>query len=132
MYCASRGANLRPGWGSSWLRMSFNSCATCSTLTPSALAQIVELQQQAFLQIARGDARRVELLHDLQRLLGDLHRPGAERRYLFERAVKVAVIIEVADDRFGGGGHFRRRNGQAQLPVEVIGQAVFRSQELFE
>src|SRR5262245_32634372 len=99
---------------------------------PVAVAQVVELKQQALLQIARGDARRVELLHDLQRLLGGLHRPWAERRYLFERAIEVAVVIEIADDRLGGGGHVGRRDGQAQLPVEVIGQAVLRAQELFE
>ena len=58
-----------------------------------------DLQPQAFLQIARGDADRIERLHVLQRLLDVGDRPLAHRRDLLDRGHQIAVVVEVADDR---------------------------------
>ena len=60
--------------------------------------EVADLQPQAFLQVARGDADRVEGLHVLQRLLDVRDRPLAHRRDLFDRGHQVAVVVEVADD----------------------------------
>ena len=62
-------------------------------------AEVAELQPQAFLQVARGDADRVERLDVLQRALDVGDRPLAHRRDLFDRRHQVAVVVEVADDR---------------------------------
>ncbi len=60
--------------------------------------EVAQLQQQAFLQIARRDAGRIEALNQLQRALDVGHRPRAHRAQLVERGHQVAVVVEVADD----------------------------------
>ena len=60
--------------------------------------EVPDLEPEALLQVARGDADRVERLHVLQRLLDVGHRPLAHRRDLLDRRHQVAVVVEVADD----------------------------------
>ena len=92
----------------------------------------LDLHDQAFLKIARGHAGRVEFLHHGKSFLDIIHRIVSRLRDFIERRRKVAVLIEVADDRvrdltdrFGADAH-------AQLPREVIGQARRRGEELVE
>ena len=61
--------------------------------------EVPDLQPQALLQVARGDADRIERLHVLQRPLDVGDRPLAHRRDLLDRGHEVAVVVEVADDR---------------------------------
>ena len=49
-------------------------------------AEMAQLQQQALLQIARGDADRIEALNELQRLLDVLGRPRTHRRESLRRS----------------------------------------------
>ena len=60
--------------------------------------EVPELQPQALLQVARGDANRIERLHVLQRALDVGDRPLPHRRDLLDRRDQVAVVVEVADD----------------------------------
>ena len=48
-------------------------------------AEMPQLQQQALLQIPRGNADRIEALNQLERLLDLLDRPRPHRRELFDR-----------------------------------------------
>ena len=62
----------------------------------------LQLQQQAFAQIAGADADRIEFLHDGQRfveiVLGSIC-PSCDD--FFDGSGQVAVFVEVADDAFG-------------------------------
>ena len=62
-------------------------------------AEMPDLQPEAFLQVARGDADRIERLHVLQRALDVGDRPVAHRGDLFDRRDEIAVVVEIADDR---------------------------------
>ena len=64
-----------------------------------------QLHQQAFPQIARGHARRIEFLHHRQRFFHVFHRIIADSRDFLERGGQVSVLIQVADDRFGDLAH---------------------------
>ena len=59
----------------------------------------LQLHQQAFAQVARGHARRIEFLHHGQRFFDVFHRIVSGLRDFVERRAQVAVFIEVADDR---------------------------------
>ncbi len=61
--------------------------------------EVPQLQQQALLQVARGDAGRIEALNQLQRALDLADRPRPHRRQLVERRHQIPVVVEVADDR---------------------------------
>ena len=67
----------------------------------------LDLQQQALAQIARADAGRVERLHHASApastCSGVCSPDGGD---LFERSREVAVLVQVADDGFGGIAHF--------------------------
>ena len=61
-------------------------------------AEVADLQQQAFLQIAGGHADRIEALDQRE---GPLHVGGVPRAHggdLVERGHQVPVVIEVAED----------------------------------
>ena len=61
--------------------------------------QVLDLQRQAFLQVARGDADRVETLDQAQPFFDLFDRPRPHRRDFVDRRDEIAVVIEVADDR---------------------------------
>ena len=84
--------------------------------------QVLDLQRQAFLKIARRDADRIEGLDQPQRVFDLVDRPRAHRRDLVDRRDQVAVVIEVADDRFANLANRVVGGLQRQLPFEVIGQ----------
>jgi hypothetical protein len=73
----------------------------------TAHAQMPQLQEQAFLQVACGNADRVEALNELQRRFNLLDRPGSHRRELFDCRHQLSIVIEIADDRFANFAHLR-------------------------
>ncbi len=87
-------------------------------------AEMPNLQQEALLQVARGDANRVERLHELQRPFDSADGPRPHRRDLFDRRDEHPVVVEVADDRrFADFAQSRALVGlQGELPEQVIGQ----------
>ena len=91
-----------------------------------------KLNQQAFAQVARANAQRIELLHHGQRFLDILQRVIAVLGDLLERNGQIAVFIEIADDDFGDFAHGFIANRHAQLPSQVFGQALRRGDEFFE
>jgi hypothetical protein len=87
----------------------------------------INLQQEAFLQIAGSDAPRIELLHQIERLLGDgrgdlrggeLERVGPQQ--LVERAGQPSVGIEVLHEELGEGPHGGRAVEEVQLLEQVF------------
>ena len=95
-------------------------------------AQVPQLQQQAFLQVARGDAHRIEALHQAQRRL-DLLRPARpHRRQLVERRDQVAVVVEVADDRRADFPYQRVVGLHRELPHQVVGERRRRRQRVLD
>ena len=62
-------------------------------------AQPVNLQQQAFLQVACRDAGRIECLDQRKCLLHFIRRPGTHRSQFLDRRDQIPVLVQVADDR---------------------------------
>ncbi len=91
-----------------------------------------ELQQQAFLQVARGHADGIEALHELQRLLDLLDRPGPHRRDLVERGDQHAVVVQVADDGRADIAQLVVVGQQRELPQHVIGQRRRRRERVLD
>ena len=60
----------------------------------------LQLQQQAFAQIARADADGIKFLHHGQRIIQIVLRVFAVLRQLFGGSGQVAVLVEIADDLF--------------------------------
>ena len=83
-------------------------------------AEVPQLQQQALLQVARGDADRVEPLHERERPLDVRDRPAAHRRDLVHRRDQVAVVVEVADDGRADLAHHVVVALDRQLPQQVV------------
>ena len=84
--------------------------------------QVLDLQREAFLEVARRDADRIEALDQAQRLFDLLDRPRPHRGDLVHRRDQVAVVIEVADDGFADFADGVVGGLQRELPFEVIGQ----------
>ena len=85
--------------------------------------EVPQLQRQAFLQIARRDADRVEALQQSQRALDFFDRPRPHRGELVHRRDEIAVVVEVADDGFADLAHQLVVVGlHRELPAQMIGQ----------
>ena len=61
-----------------------------------------QLNQKAFAQIARADAGRIKALDEREHELEILLRDSGVHRHLFRRGLEKAVVVDVADDEFGG------------------------------
>ena len=85
-----------------------------------------QLQQQAFLQIAGGDAGRVELLHDGQGPLGQgmIFLRRVQPQKVFQAALQVAVGIEVVDDPLAHRPQVRLDLEPTQLVAEIVLQGL--------
>ncbi len=95
-------------------------------------AQVAKLQQQALLQIARGDAGRIEALDQAQRPLDLAHRPRPHRGQLLERRHQIPVVVQVADDGRADLPHQRIVGLHRQLPHQVIGQRARRRERVLD
>ena len=85
-------------------------------------AEVPDLQPEALLEVARGNADRVECLHHAQHPLHLVGCPPAHRRDLVHRRHQVAVVVQVADDgRPDLPAHLVVRL-DGELPEEVVGQ----------
>ena len=69
----------------------------------SGQPQLLNLQQEALLEIARSDAGRIESLNHLQGLETLRHRRTGRPGEIFERHSQVSLLVEIADD---GSPHF--------------------------
>src|SRR5882672_7516180 len=95
-------------------------------------AEMPELEQQAFLQVAGGHANRVEALNQLQRLLDRLDRPRAHRRELFDRRDEHPVVIEIADDGLADLTRQRLVGLHRELPEQVVRQRCRRRERVLD
>ncbi len=64
-----------------------------------------KLRQQAFAQVARRHAQRIEFLYDREAFLDVLHRVGPVLRNLFQRCGQIPVLIQIANDRIRNLSH---------------------------
>src|SRR5574338_591535 len=94
--------------------------------------EVPDLQPEAFLQVARGHADRIERLHVLQRTLDVPHRPVPHCRDLLDRGHEVAVVVQVADDRAADLLHPVVVGLHRQLPGQVVGQRSRRRQRVLD
>ena len=78
--------------------------------------------QQALLEVARGDADRIERLDVLQRALDVADRPLGHRGDLLDRGHQIAVVVQVADDRPPDLLQLLVVGLHRELPEQVIGQ----------
>ena len=85
-------------------------------------AELAQLQREALLQVAGGDAGRVEALHQPQPLFDPVDVPGAHLGDFAHRGDQIAVVVEVADDRRADGAVVVVVGLERQLPLEVVGQ----------
>ena len=95
-------------------------------------AEVPELQQQALLQVARGDAGRVEPLDQPQRPLDLGDRPGPHGRQLVERRHQIPVVVQIADDGRADLPHQRVVGLHRQLPHQVVGQRARRREGVLD
>ena len=78
-------------------------------------AEVAQLQQQAFLQVARGDADRIEASgRCCSARSTSSTRPRSHRGDLFDRGHQIAVVVEVADD----GAADLRAAGSSSVCIE--------------
>ena len=75
-----------------------------------------ELNQKAFLQGRRADARRIERLHEPKRGFGGLHGTRHGLRDLGGNAAEETVVVDAADDFLGGAPDF----GRAVLGIQLF------------
>src|SRR6185503_5369207 len=61
-------------------------------------AEVTNLEPEALLEVARGDADRIEGLDVLERLFDIGDRPPSHRGNFLDRGDEVAVVVQVADD----------------------------------
>ena len=94
--------------------------------------EVANLQPQAFLQVARGDADRIERLHVLERALDVGDRPLPHRRNLLDRRDQVAVVVEVADDRAADFLEPVVVGLQGELPEQVVGERGRRRERVLD
>ena len=90
-------------------------------------AEVPELQQQALLQVARGDADRIELWTCCSARSTSLDRPRPHRRELVDRRDQVAVVVEVADDGGADLAQLSRRRSAARAATSGDRRASCRS-----
>ena len=96
-------------------------------------AEVANLQRQALLQIARADADRIEGLQELAARARRPRWPRPHRGDFVDRRHQVAVVVEVADDRFADLAHQLSSSvWMRQLPAEMIGQRVARGKRVLD
>ena len=89
-----------------------------------------ELEQQAFPQVPRADARRIEGLNDLQHLQDLLRRQAGGGRQLLHGGLQVAVFIHVADQHLGDRPLLLGQGGFADLLEQHFLQRGARHQRI--
>ena len=87
-----------------------------------ALTTALELEQQALAEVARADAGRVEALHGPERGLVVTEQAARAGGQFLERALEVAVWIQVAADDLGGFAHLGRQAQDVELLRQLVGQ----------
>jgi hypothetical protein len=99
---------------------------------------VANLQPEAFLEVAGGDADRIERLDVLERALDVGDRPLPHRRHLLDRGDEVAVVVEIADDGATDLAQPVVARLQGELPEQVVRerprrrQGVLDRRELFD
>src|SRR5260370_1130421 len=91
-----------------------------------------QLPQQAFTQIPRAHSDRVEVLHHGQRVIQVILRILSVLHQLFGGSRQIAVLVQIANDAIRDFFYRVRTDGNAQLPLEMLGQPGRRREELFE
>ena len=84
--------------------------------------EVAQLEQQTFLQVAGGDADRVEALDQPERALDVPDRPRAHRGQFVERRDQITVVGEVADDRRADFPYQRVVALHRELPHQVVSE----------
>ena len=92
--------------------------------------EVTQLQQQAFLQVARGHASRVEALDQAQRPFDIGALPRTHRRQFMEGGHQRTVVIKVADDRRADLARQRVVGLHRELPRQVVRQRTRRRQRV--
>ena len=95
-------------------------------------AELHELNEQALPEVARADARRVELLEPPQNRHDFVGRDRCDVRDLLDVAVEVTLDVEVADDDLADLLLARREIGEMELPAEVFGELRSPCQHVLE
>ena len=80
----------------------------------------LQLNEQALAQVARADAGRIKALDEREHELEILLRDAGIHRHLFRRGLEEAVVVDVADDEFGGLAIVAAQRGLIQLPDEML------------
>ena len=83
-------------------------------------AEMPQLQQQTFLQIARRDSGGIEALNQAERSLDVSRRPGPHRGDFFEGGDQGAVVVQVADDRCADVAREGVVGLHRELPHQVV------------
>ncbi len=99
--------------------------ARCHRAADALAAEILDLDQQAFAEIASRDANRLERLEDGENQLDLVNRNSQLVGRFVSAALKVAIIVEVADE-VGCDCHRPGRQHRLKLVEESLRQAHLR------
>src|SRR5437867_192927 len=101
-----------------------------------------QLDQQAFAQVTRRNARRIEVLNDFERFLYFLERMFAALPNFFERdwnfaavlvnGAQITILIQISDDRVARDANVFFHRRQAELPFEMVRECLRFRQEVLE
>src|SRR5215510_11846675 len=96
------------------------------------LAQYRQLDHQAFANVSRSYAGRIEVLNDFERLLyflervftafGDLFERDRNLTAVFINGAEISVLIQISYDRMAGETDVFFHRRQPELPFQVVGK----------
>ena len=89
-----------------------------------SFARAFQLDEKALAQVARADARRIKALDEREHELEIFLRDAGIHRHLLRRGLEEAVVVDVADDQFGGLAIVAAERGLVQLADEMLLQGL--------
>ncbi len=93
---------------------------------------MLNLNQQAFFQIARSDADRIQVLNEFQSCLDILWLIIAGLCDVFQRRFQITVFIKIPDDFMDNPKYRLLRRGEPELPLQVIGKRSWSYERVLE
>ncbi len=85
-------------------------------------SETIDLDQEAFAQVARTGANRIESLDQIERRLRHgVFDPG-RLRDLDQRHFQKTGVVDIADDLLADANHVGIAGGKSQLPQQMVGE----------
>src|SRR5215510_3983237 len=106
------------------------------------LAQYRQLDPQAFANVSRSDAWRIEVLNDFERLLhflervfttfGDFLERDRNLTAAFINSAEISVFVQISDNRMASEADIFFYHLQTELPFQMVGEGLGFRQEVLK